>query len=176
MGASQKRRYRNDDSKMKPDPPRRFPGRPPRLATIFQAANEPLYFVTITTWNRQPILASSPAHQAFLDYANANAPQGRAIGRYVLMPDHAHFFVRLAPGHRLTDFVRLLKQHMTRTLQAGMPSARIWQPGFFDHVLRSDESYSEKWLYVRENPVRAGLVKSGGDWPYQGEVVRIDRA
>jgi hypothetical protein len=33
-----------------------------------------------------------------------------------------------------------------------------WQKGFFDHVLRSQESAGEKWKYVRENPVRAGLV------------------
>jgi putative transposase len=53
---------------------------------------------------------------------------------------------------------------------------KLWQPGFFDHILRSNESYGEKGNYVRENPVRAGLVKSGGDWPYQGEIVLIDRA
>jgi hypothetical protein len=52
----------------------------------------------------------------------------------------------------------------------------LWQPGFFDHILRSDESYAEKWNYVRDNPVRAGLVKDADKWPYQGEVVRIDRA
>ena len=48
--------------------------------------------------------------------------------------------------------------------------------GAVAHVLRSDESYSQKWNYVRENPVRAGLVKSAADWPYQGEIVYIDRA
>jgi len=52
----------------------------------------------------------------------------------------------------------------------------LWQPGFFDHVLRSDESYSQKWEYVRENPVRAGLVRRIDEWPYQGELVVIDRA
>ena len=46
----------------------------------------------------------------------------------------------------------------------------IWQEEFFDHVLRSSESYSQKWNYVRENPVRAGLVKKSDDWPFQGEI------
>ena len=45
-----------------------------------------------------------------------------------------------------------------------------------DHVLRSNESYSQKWTYVRENPARAGLVKSAKDCAYQGEIVYIDRA
>ena len=52
----------------------------------------------------------------------------------------------------------------------------LWQPGFFDHVLRNDESYSQKWEYMRENPVRAGLVPRADDWQYQGELVFIDRA
>jgi hypothetical protein len=50
------------------------------------------------------------------------------------------------------------------------------EEGFFDHLLRSNESYSQKWNYVRENPLRAGLVKSAADWPYQGEIIHIDRA
>ena len=49
-------------------------------------------------------------------------------------------------------------------------SGNIWQEEFFDHVLRSDETYSQKWDYVRENPVRAGLVARVEDWPWQGEI------
>ena len=52
----------------------------------------------------------------------------------------------------------------------------VWQRGFFDHLLRSDESYTQKWNYVRDNPVRAGLVTNADDWPYSGEIVLIDRA
>jgi len=63
-----------------------------------------------------------------------------------------------------------------KTYACRCPKARFWQPGFFDHVLRSDESYAEKWNYVRDNPVRAGLVKAADDWPYQGEIVVIERA
>jgi hypothetical protein len=36
-------------------------------------------------------------------------------------------------------------------------------------VLRSDESLHEKWLYIQENPVRAGLVKDWRDRPYRFE-------
>ncbi len=53
---------------------------------------------------------------------------------------------------------------------------RFGSPGFFDHLLRNDESYAQKWEYVRQNSVRAGLVESPEDWPYQGEIVYIDRA
>ena len=53
---------------------------------------------------------------------------------------------------------------------------RSGREAFSTTLLRSDESYAQKWNYVRENPVRAGLVSKAGDWPYSGEIVVIDRA
>jgi hypothetical protein len=41
-----------------------------------------------------------------------------------------------------------------------------WQRNFFDHRLRHDESLDEKVAYIRENPVRAGLIAEGEEWPY----------
>ena len=46
----------------------------------------------------------------------------------------------------------------------------IWQRGFFDHLLRSEESYAQKWDYVRGNPVRAQLVEKVEDWPVRGRI------
>jgi putative transposase len=98
------------------------------------------------------------------------------VGRYVIMPDHVHLFVRGSPNFILGRWVGQLKQTLARAANVSRAKVQIWQEGFFDHVLRSDESYSQKWNYIRENPVRAGLVKSTADWPYQGEIVYIDRA
>jgi REP-associated tyrosine transposase len=95
-----------------------------------------------------------------------------ALGRYVIMPDHVHLFVRGDGSFSLSPWIGGLK----RAMSVALKSQRLWQPGFFDHILRSDESYAEKWNYVRDNPVRAGLVKGADDWPYQGEIVVIDRA
>ena len=91
------------------------------------------------------------------------------------MPDHVHLFVRGPDDFEIGRWIGMLKQ----TLSKQITSARklpLWQRGFFDHLLRSDESYAQKWNYVRENPVRAGLVKDADDWPYAGEVFLIDRA
>jgi len=98
-----------------------------------------------------------------------------AVGRYVIMPDHLHFFVRGDQRFILSKWVKGLK----RAIMDAFPREQrrsFWQPGFFDHLLRNDESYAQKWEYVRQNPVRAGLAESAEDWPYQGEIVYIDRA
>ena len=155
--------------------PRKIKGTPPRLERVFQKYDPPLYFVTFNTLHRRPLLARQEVSDAFLAYARKNADQGRAIGRFVIMPDHIHLFVRIGHGSRLQDFIRLLKQSLTKILRQLDVEGDIWQPGFFDRLLRHSESYYEKWNYVRENPVRAGLVPRAEVWPWQGELVRIDR-
>jgi len=92
-----------------------------------------------------------------------------------MMPDHLHLFVRGGANFNLTQWMNGLKRAISVALGATNKSP-LWQPGFFDHVLRNDESYSQKWEYVRENPVRAGPIVRADDWPYQGELVVIDRA
>jgi putative transposase len=90
------------------------------------------------------------------------------------MPDHVHLFVSGGEDFILTEWVKGLKRAIsTASLQQQLPLH--WQPGFFDHLLRNDESYGEKWNYVRDNPVRARLVIRADDWPYQGELTFIDR-
>jgi hypothetical protein len=57
--------------------------------------------------------------------------------------------------------VRSWKRHTARHLGVH------WQRDFFDHRLRSDESFEEKAAYILNNPARAGLVARSEDWPYQ---------
>jgi putative transposase len=70
----------------------------------------------------------------------------------------------------LSEWMKSLKNSLSKTLRGMNVPAPHWQKGFFDHVMRSEESYSEKWLYVAENPVRKHLVSRPEDWPFQGEI------
>jgi REP element-mobilizing transposase RayT len=149
-------------------------GKPKRLSSLFQTYSTPIYFITAVTAGRKPLLASGTVHAALREYAQANATKGRSMGRYVVMPDHVHFFLRLGAEAKVSDYVRWMKSAVTQCIRSAQEPGYVWQPGFFDHVMRSTESYAEKWAYVRENPVRAGLVATADDWPYQGEIVRIE--
>ena len=157
---------------------------PPRLAEVFPWHDAPVYFVTICTLNRQPVLAYPYVHEAFRLYATRGREFGVAVGRYVIMPDHLHVFVALGQEMTVGRWVKGLKRYLDDALRkAGHKPAMLtksklssfWRPGAFDHLLRGTESYEQKWHYVWQNPVRAGLVSSPEDWPYQGEVVPIDR-
>jgi len=91
------------------------------------------------------------------------------------MPDHIHLFVCGSGEFVLSRWVAMLKQVLAKANGWSKSNGQIWEEGFFDHILRNDKSISEKWDYVVQNPVRAGLVKRAEDWPYQGEIVSIDR-
>jgi putative transposase len=191
---------------------RKFKDTPPRLPVVFQRFDAPLYFVTFNTLLKRPLLANDSVHAAFRDYADHGLAFNVATGRYVLMPDHVHVFVRIGRDITLRRWESGLKQCLGKTLTqlghkpttvplrdaesalraegratgstlqlnraTGSTQSKLksfWQPGFFDHLLRRDESYTQKWDYVWRNPVRAKLVSQPGDWPYQGEIHVIDR-
>ena len=88
------------------------------------------------------------------------------------MPDHVHLFASPLPEAKSrAQWLKLWKsvsaRHLARTLGINPP---IWQADTFDHVMRSGESYAQKWDYVRANPVRKGLVIQPEDWRWQGEI------
>jgi putative transposase len=148
----------------------------------------PIYFVTVCPFRRRAILARDPVAEVLVDeLPHARERHGWAIGSYVIMPNHMHFFC--APerdAKTLSDFMREWKSWTSRRIRAVLPRPTtaatktsadnsLWQREFFDHVLRSEESHGEKWNYVRDNPVRAGLVKSSDDWPYFGSIEPLER-
>jgi REP element-mobilizing transposase RayT len=143
--------------------------RPPRLE-VFQSCQAPLFFVTFNTRDRKPFLANDRVYRAVCDFCTKGIPRGVGVGRFVLMPDHVHLFVRVISDLSLAQWVRMLKREISKCINEEPPH---WQEGFFDHLLRGRESYSQKWEYVRQNPVRAELVTTYEDWPYQGEIIRL---
>jgi putative transposase len=138
---------------------------------FFSDTTRPFTFVTFCTHRRQKILATDQTHSAFVQFAQQAAEFKIAGGRYVVIPDHSHLFVCGNEEFVLSRWVAMLKQVLAKKNGWRKSSGQIWEEGFFDHVLRSDESMSEKWEYIQQNPVRAGVVNDPDDWPYQGEIV-----
>jgi REP element-mobilizing transposase RayT len=143
-----------------------------RLSEVWQ--NHPVYFVTTCVDGRRRLLASEKVHAILREeWMSLCERHGWAVGRYVIMPDHVHFFaapvfdeakpLALAIG----KWKEWTSKRVLRLLDAEAP---LWQPEFFDHLMRSDESRDAKWMYVVENPVRAGLVKRSEEWQFAGSI------
>jgi putative transposase len=140
----------------------------PHLSAIHYFNRPIILFVTICTSNRQPILANERAH--LLIKKTWQDAAAWSVGRYVVMPDHLHFFC--SPHDSEMEFRRWM-QYWRNWVTRSWPEESekpIWQKDYFDRQLRHGEKYHQKWEYVYNNPVRAGLVEKPEDWPFQGEM------
>ena len=64
-----------------------------RLDQIFDASGSPLFFITVCTRRRLTVLAQPAVHDILVTgWRNALRVYGWMVGRYVVMPDHVHFF------------------------------------------------------------------------------------
>jgi REP element-mobilizing transposase RayT len=146
-----------------------------RLDTIFKSS--PIFFITTCTAHRRRILDNPPAFQIIREeLETADSRHGWRVGRFMIMPDHTHFFGAPArEDHReLSIFIGQFKQWTSKRIATELQLQQpIWQENFFDHLLRSDEAYYDKADYMWLNPVRAGLVQRIDDWPYEGDLVPL---
>ena len=194
-----------------------------------------MLYVTVVTGKRNAMLADKAVQDCIV--AAWKAAADWLVGRYVIMPDHIHFFCAPAT-YPPPDFHRWMKQwkaQVSRSFPIGLRAGRahgrvalvatgtptdtshgrvalvatgngadtshgrvalvatgngvdaaatsaalpnvplsrpppLFQRDCWDRQLRTGESYAQKWEYVRNNPVRKGLVAHADEWPYQGQV------
>jgi len=128
-----------------------------------------IVFVTVCAKKRKSIFARADVHALILDtWKHADA---WLVGRYVIMPDHIHVFC--TPGRWDSPELKRWVQYWKARASKIWPRPAehpVWQKSFWDTQLRRDESYSAKWNYVWNNPIRAGLCVSPDDWQFQGEM------
>ena len=88
---------------------------------------------------------------------------------WCLMPDHLHLLVQPpGDGTTVSRFVQGFKS-MTNRLHWKLEGAgKLWQRGFYDHILREDEDPTTVGEYILNNPLRKGLVESAERYPYSG--------
>ena len=127
-------------------------------------------FVTFCTAARVDL--PSEARDLVLEHCLREHGRRVHLCAVVVMPDHVHLLflpLRNEDGWPvpLVDILQCLKgataHRMNKLLHRSGP---VWEEESFDHVLRSDESLKEKREYIRQNPVKAGLVNRPEDYKW----------
>jgi putative transposase len=145
----------------------------PAAGVHINLAQSNIVLLTVTTDRRKPWLANKTVQE--LLHQTWQETTAWLVGDYLLMPDHIHCFC--APGDlhfTIEKWIQYWKREfaMKRRRLAGTLAPPQWafQSRGWHHRLRDGESYSEKWLYVQENPVRKNLCKRIEDWPFKGKI------
>ena len=126
--------------------------------------SDPL-FITLCHQERKVRHFDNPtAWEAIASATNHLATRGKWTPLMMLaMPDHLHGIVLIPHTQCIQQTLGSFKRDVGYTLPTS------WQRDAFDHRIRGYPHYLEIRDYIRTNPVRAGLVKLSGDWPYLAE-------
>src|SRR4029453_16029983 len=138
--------------------------RPPRIPVILPLECRVISFVTICITPRCKALANDAAWKALRDTLERLDKWNTYC--VIMMPDHIHLVS--APLDRdlsVAAFLKWLKRWFNESYDERREWG--WHAGGFDRLLRTSESIHEKWNYIRENPVRAGLVAQWKHWPHE---------
>jgi putative transposase len=129
------------------------------------------FFVTAVAWQRRSIFRAEPMAQLFLDTLQRYRIQKKfLLHEFVLMPDHFHLLLTPAPDVSLEKCAQLIKGGFSFRVKKDLGSKlEIWEKGYAEHRVKDATDYERHAEYIRENPVRAGLVERASDYPYSSE-------
>ncbi len=143
--------------------------RPPRIAG-FSYVGFCRYSLTFATFQRVHLFLSREIVDAAIVQILRTADEDTfAVLAYCFMPDHLHLIIE--GGNESSDlrhFVKVVKQRVAYAFRTELGIRAVWQEGYFERVLRSDEATDVVVRYVLDNPVRAGLVTRAEEYPFSG--------
>jgi putative transposase len=126
------------------------------------------YLVTRRCAQRQFLLRPSALTNSIFLYVLAVAAQrfGMRVHAYCVLSNHFHLIVT-DPDARLPAFEQYLDSLVARAMNASLGRwESFWAPSSYSAVaLDSPTDILNKTAYVLANPVAAGLVRRGCEWP-----------
>ena len=127
-------------------------------------------FVTIRAYKNQSPFVANDLNKTIVDVLREEQDrQNCAVFTYCLMPDHLHFLV--SPKMTGTSVLRFTNQYKGKSTNRSWAAGwrgRLWQPRYYDHIIRAEEDLYRIAEYILNNPVRKGLTECCADWPWSG--------
>jgi len=151
-----------------------------------------LHFLTTSTYRRARLFDSERFKQRFIaTLSELRAELGFQIVGFVLMPEHFHLLLwpseKANPSEIMQKLEARLAKYVLKSLRQNPHHAwcgkmlarlrlpptvhdeahyRVWQRRFYDLNIWSEKKRLEKLTYMHNNPVKRGLAKEPGDWPW----------
>ena len=133
-----------------------------RLRTGRRSIAGQVYLLTLVTAERQPVFADLYAARCLINVLRQEERLERAsTWAFVVMPDHLHWLMQLGSTSTLPGCVQSIKSMTTRQL-----GHSVWQAGFHDRAMRSEDDLRAIARYIVANPLRAGLAQDVGRYPH----------
>jgi putative transposase len=92
---------------------------------------------------------------------------------WVVMPNHVHAMFRVEPGHSLSVLLKSWKAFSAAQINKLLgQTGSLWQPDYFDRMIRDEDHFYKTLRYIEENPVKAGLSRLPEEWRFSSAFAR----
>jgi len=133
------------------------------------------YFFTVTLKNRNADYLTRHINALREAFSITKQRRPFEIIAIVVLPEHLHCIWTLPLGD--DDYQgrwRMIKSQFTQALKQFDASIQknkrgeynLWQPRYWEHVIRDETDLLRHIEYIYFNPVKHGWAKSVGEWPF----------
>ena len=127
----------------------------------YNYSNVGMYFITICTKNRYPILGKinecdieltkdgviSKKNLKNIEYVFNNI----SINEYIIMPNHIHMIIEIKEEQEevsINKIIKKFKSSVSREL-----GCSIWQKSYYDHIIRNEKEFYAIKQYIQNNVI-----------------------
>ncbi|MBD2267450.1 transposase [Anabaena sp. FACHB-1391] len=128
------------------------------------------YFITFVTWERLELTPA--ARQVVLECCKYFDNQKYKLYAVVIMPDHVHLLIEPLLKDE-TEFwsigsiLHSIKSYSAKQIPNVMLHiGKVWQDGRYDEMIKNEQEFINKWEYILQNPVKAGLSNTPDEYPF----------
>ncbi len=93
---------------------------------------------------------------------------------WVVMPNHVHVLIKPHRNNEISRIIQSWKSYSSKKIKmspTGMSiDEKIWMRGYWDRFIRDNDDFYTTLNYIHENPIRAGLVDSAGEWEFSSYI------
>ncbi|MFL7792996.1 MAG: transposase [Anaerolineae bacterium] len=129
-----------------------------------------MYFLTCVAQERQPVFANEPnielLRETMRRVKEIHPFQMRA---YAFMHDHLHLMIFVPNETSISRIMHSIQRNFTVNYKKAhglTESVKMWQHGFWDHVIRDERDFVDHFHYIHYNPVKHGYVSRPEDYPH----------
>lgn len=150
----------------------------------YDYSSENFYFVTICSFQQEQIFSKIAHDKIYLTEIGSiineewlktqNIRENVIIDDYVIMPNHIHGIIVIDSQiidektlHRsvstknmransLSSIINQIKSISTKRVRKSRndPTIKIWQPRFYEHIIRNENELYEIRTYIKNNPLK----------------------
>jgi quinolinate synthetase A subunit len=122
------------------------------------ALEQATYFITWKTDAEKSIVLDALTHW--------DGKRCRVYAATVLS-NHVHCIIRPFDGETMSDLTTSIRRFSAKAINTHRnESGHVWDDEPFDHILRSEASFCEKFLYTVRNAVLSGVAMTASSYPW----------